>query len=298
MSAILLPMKTSTEPDWTGFARHTDRTLSAGLVPAINMDTGYANLLSDLQRQCALDLARDCCAGKPFLGGVFVRDEPAAPFDFDAYRRGIDQVQANGGTPIIFQSYGLTGQSDDDILESYRRIGEHAGKFLAFELGKMFAPFGKIYSLPVYEGLLSISSCIGAKHSSLSRAQEWQRIRLRDALRPEFKVLTGNDLAIDMVRYGSDYLLGLSTFAPEAFALRDAMWKQGDPTFYELNDVLQYLGCFAFRNPVPAYKHNAAQFLHRLKWIETPLTFPNSPARPDSDIPILQNILTRLNQFS
>ena len=32
-------------------------------------------------------------------------------------------------------------------------------------------------------------------------------------------VLTGNDLAIDMVMYGSDYLLGLSTFAPEAFAL-------------------------------------------------------------------------------
>ena len=37
-------------------------------------------------------------------------------------------------------------------------------------------------------------------------------------MRPDFLVFTGNDLAIDMVMYGSDYLLGLSTFAPDLFA--------------------------------------------------------------------------------
>ena len=94
----------------------------------------------------------------------------------------------------------------------------------------------------------------GAKHSSLRRGPEWERLRLRDAVRPEFKVFTGNDLAIDMVMYGSDYLLGLSTFAPDLFAARDRMWEAGDPGFYELNDLLQYLGFFAFRGPVPAYK--------------------------------------------
>ena len=78
----------------------------------------------------------------------------------------------------------------------------------------MFAPFGKIYSLEVYRGLLGIRQCIGAKHSSLRRELEWQRLVVRDAVRPDFLVLTGNDLAIDMVMYGSDYLLGLSTFAP------------------------------------------------------------------------------------
>ena len=31
--------------------------------------------------------------------------------------------------------------------------------------------------------------------------------------------------------------------------------------FYALNDLLQYLGTFAFRPPVPAYRHSAAQFL-------------------------------------
>jgi len=93
----------------------------------------------------------------------------------------------------------------------------------------MFAPFGKIYSLEVYRGLLSIKSCIGAKHSSLSRDLEWQRLTLRDALRPEFHVFTGNDLAIDMVMYGSDYLLGLSTFAPDLFAAATLYGKEGMP---------------------------------------------------------------------
>ena len=80
-------------------------------------------------------------------------------------------------------------------------------------------------------------------------------------------MLTGNDLAIDMVMYGSDYLLGLSTFAPDLFARRDALWRASDPTFYELNDLLQYLGWFAFRAPTPAYKHSAAQFLKLCNWI-------------------------------
>jgi len=108
--------------------------------------------------------------------------------------------------------------------------------------------------------------------------------------------LTGNDLAIDMVTYGSDYLLGLSTFAPEEFAKRDVMWEAGDAGFYELNDILQYLGFFAFRAPVPAYKHTAAQFLKLRGWIQTSLTHPQSPHRPDSDVAILENLLGQLTK--
>ena len=33
------------------------------------------------------------------------------------------------------------------------------------------------------------------------------------------------------------------------------------------NDALQYLGAFAFRPPVPAYRHSAAQFLALRGWI-------------------------------
>ncbi|MEM6364657.1 MAG: dihydrodipicolinate synthase family protein, partial [Planctomycetota bacterium] len=204
MSAILLPMQSASEPDWDGFQNHVQRTVAAGLTPAVNMDTGYANLIDDQQRQRALELAKTTCDGEDFVGGVFVGDQAGDRFDFDGYRRGIDQVVQLGGTPIIFQSYGLTGQADDDIAASYAKIGNHTDTFLAFELGKMFAPFGSIYSLSLYESLLGIQRCVGAKHSSLSRDLEWQRLRLRDRVRPDFKVLTGNDLAIDMVMYGSD----------------------------------------------------------------------------------------------
>jgi len=116
-------------------------------------------------------------------------------------------------------------------------------------------------------------------------------------VRPEFRVLTGNDLAIDMVVYGSDYLLGLSTFAPEHFALRDQFWADEDPRFYELNDLLQYLGLFAFRAPVPAYKHSAAQFLALRGRIGFGAGPPDAPRRPDSDLPILRDIAARLSQW-
>jgi hypothetical protein len=110
-------------------------------------------------------------------------------------------------------------------------------------------------------------------------------------------VLTGNDLAIDMVWYGSDYLLGLATFAPECFALRDRWWHEGDARALSLNDTLQYLGSFAFRAPVPAYKHSAAQFLKLRGMVATDLAYPNSPCRPESDVLILQEIADRLAMY-
>ena len=104
------------------------------------------------------------------------------------------------------------------------------------------------------------------------------------------------DLAIDMVVYGSDYLLGLSTFAPDVFAKRDLAWATGDPAFYELNDLLQYLGFLAFRPPVPAYKHSAAMFLKLRGWLGCDDTHPKSTKRPDSDREILADIVKRLPQ--
>ena len=112
------------------------------------------------------------------------------------------------------------------------------------------------------------------------------------------RLFIGNDLAIDMVMYGSDYLLGLATFAPEAFARRDRYWQSGDPRFYELNDLLQYLGRFAFRPPTPAYKHSALQFL-RLRGLIPPeaAVHPGSMRRPESDLLVLQSIIEQLEQL-
>ena len=232
-----------------------------------------------------------------FVAGAFVADWPGDRFNIDGYRRAADPIREHGGTPVIFQSYGLTVLHGESLGEAYGAIGEQCGPFIGFELGRMFAPFGAIYDLDSYAAMMRVEQCMGAKHSSLSRALEWQRLALRDRLRPEFLVLTGNDLAIDMVMYGSDYLLGLATFAPEAFARRDALWESGDGGFYELNDVLQYLGHFAFREPVPAYKHSAAQFLKVRGLIDSDATHPSCARRSESDVQVLREIAARLEQF-
>jgi len=287
MSAILLPFTESGDIDWRGFTAHLERTAAAGLVPAVNMDTGFVNLLDDPTKLAVLDRTKAVLDRYPFVAGAFVADRPGSPFNSEAYARAAGQIVERGGTPVIFQSHGLTGLPDDQLIASYEQIGRDCDTFIGFELGTMFAPFGRIYSLDVYRGLLGVKKCVGAKHSSLNRELEWQRLRLRDAVRPDFKVLTGNDLAIDMVMYGSDYLLGLSTFAPDLFAKRDRYWLDGDPRFYELNDVLQYLGFLAFRTPVPAYKHSAAMFLKLRGWLDSDATHPRSPTRPESDRELL-----------
>jgi dihydrodipicolinate synthase/N-acetylneuraminate lyase len=293
ISAILLPFRADGGIDWPAFTAHVRRTAAAGLVPAVNMDTGFGNLIDHAVKHEVLEHTRAELAGGRFVAGAFVQDAPGAAFDRDAYARAMEPIAAHGGTPVIFQSHGLTGQPDDAIVAAYESLGRVA-PFIGFELGTMFAPFGKIYSLEVYRGLLGLRACLGAKHSSLDRELEWRRLLLRDRVRPDFKAYTGNDLAIDMVMYGSDYLLGLSTFAPDLFARRDDYWRTGDPRFYELNDRLQYLGFFAFRDPVPAYKHSAAMFLKLRGWLDCDDTHPNSPTRPAADRPVLDGIRAQL----
>ncbi len=295
MSAVLLPFLAPGEIDWPAFDQHVARTCDAGLVPAVNMDTGYVNLLDAATRQEVLLRTQAVTNGRMFVAGAFVKDAPGNRFALDTYASRIDEIQQRGGTPVIFQSFGLTQQDDPEIVESYRQLARHCDRFIGFELGKMFAPFGQIYSESVYRVLMSLPQCLGAKHSSLRRDLEWQRLAWRDEARPDFLVLTGNDLAIDMVMYGSDYLLGLSSFAPDLFARRDAAWLAGDAAFFQFNDILQYLGFLAFRTPVPAYKHSAAMFLHHRGWIRSNLTHPDSPTRPDSDVPILAEILHQLS---
>ena len=293
ISAILLPFQENGDPDWAGFSAHVQRTVAVGLAPAVNMDTGFGNLIDDSIRRRALELTQ--AETNDFVAGAFVGDKPGAAFDDGEYLRQMEMIQHHGGTPVIFQSFGLTGQSDEAIVASYAKLASHADALVGFELSDVFAPFGKIYSMDVYRGLLGIDQLIGSKHSSLNRELEWQRLLLRDELRPEFHVFTGNDLAIDMVMYGSDYLLGLSTFAPDVFARRDAAWAAGDPAFYELNDWLQYLGFLTFRPPVPAYKHSAAMFLKLRGQIECDHTHPQSPERPESDRDILRQIVEQMS---
>jgi dihydrodipicolinate synthase/N-acetylneuraminate lyase len=295
MSAILLPFRPDRSVDWDAFAAHVARTHAAGIAPAVNMDTGYVQLIDDATRRQALAIARETVGSGEIVAGACVVDAAGAAFDEAAYGRQLEMIAAAGGIPVIFPSFGLTTGSDADFIARLRRLAARVERFIGFELSTAFVPSGRVLGLAAYGDLLAIPNCIGAKHSSLSRRLEWQRLSLRDRLRPEFHIFTGNDLAIDMVRYGSDWLLGLSTAWPEAFARRDAWWAAGDARFDELDDALQALGDFAFRHPVPAYKHSMAQALHLRGLLATDEPHPDSPRRPASDREIIATILARID---
>jgi dihydrodipicolinate synthase/N-acetylneuraminate lyase len=294
ISAIFLPFTPTGEIDWPAFTAHVTRTAEVGLTPAVNMDTGHVERLDMARKRIILRKTREILGNQHFVAGAFIGDKPGDEYDRSAYLFQMEAVAAQGATPVLFPSYGLASLNDDDLVDNVIELCRHCDRFIAFELGTMFAPFGKIFSAEVLTGLMKIKQCIGLKHSSLERELEWERLQLRDRFRPDFKVFTGNDLAIDMVMYGSDYLLGLSSFAPDFFALRDKYWENGDPTFYEINDTLQYLGAFAFRDPVPAYKHSAAMFLKLRGWIGNDAPLPSAPARPDSDREVLRGIMKQL----
>lgn len=294
ISAVLLPYLSDGRPDWAAFRGLVDRTWTAGLTPAVNMDTGYVNLITREERARVLAETVEVGRGRRFVAGGFIEGETGDPVRL--YLREVASIRAAGGTPILFQSSALAALDEDGIYGVYAGVAAEGGPMLAFELGTMFAPFGRIYSDDLFRRIMSLEPFIGAKHSSLDRLVEWRRLDLRDRHRPGFKIYTGNDLAIDMVFYGSDYLLGLSAFHVEAFAARDRLWRAGDPRAMAINDLLQYLGQLAFRAPVPAYKHSAAQFLKHRGLIRDDCPHPRGAVRPESDVDLLGDIADRLER--
>jgi dihydrodipicolinate synthase/N-acetylneuraminate lyase len=275
------------------FQRHLLATHRAGLMNAVNMDTGYVNYLSDAEQHEVLRWTRGALGdGVPFVAGAYIekRDGDVVAL----YRRQMDLIVKFGGIPILFQTARLHGKSDHDKIAAYRDACRGYADVLGFELGRMFAPNGEIFSEATLRGLMEIPELKGIKHSSLDRLTELGRLAMRDAVRPGLRIYTGNDLGIDMIEYGSDYLLGLATFAPEKFAERDRLWATNDPAYYALADALQHLGNVAFRDPVPAYKHSAATFLHLLGRISSSEPHPKNPRRPPWEPEILRDCARRL----
>ena len=293
IAAALLPYSADGRVAVEAFQKHLQATQSAGLMNAVNMDTGYVNYLTESEKKEVLRWARESLGKEvPFVAGAYIEGQPG---DIVAlYRKQMDDIVERGGTPILFQTSQLHGKAAKEKAATYQAICRGFPSVLAFELGQMFAPNGEVFDEETVRRLMDIPEIQGLKHSSLDRRIELQRLALRDACRPDFRIYTGNDLGINMIEYGSDYLLGLATFAPEKFAERDRLWERGDPAYYSLSDALQYLGNVAFRDPVPAYKHSAAVFLHLTGRIPTDCAHPKNPTRPPWDREILEDCARRL----
>jgi len=293
IAAALLPFETDGRIAVQSFQNHLLATHRAGLMNAVNMDTGYVNYLSEAEKVEVLRWTRGALGKNvQFVAGAYIEGQTGDVVDL--YRKQMDAIVAHGGVPILFQTSRLHGKSAQDKAAAYQAICRGYEHVLAFELGSMFAPNGEIFDEETFRRLLDIPEIKGIKHSSLDRIIELGRLALRDAHRPDFRIYTGNDLGIDMIEYGSDYLLGLATFAPEKFAERDKLWGTGDPAYYALSDALQYLGNVAFRTPVPAYKHSAAVFLHITSRIPSDSPHPKNPKRPVWEAEILRDCARRL----
>jgi 4-hydroxy-tetrahydrodipicolinate synthase len=296
MAAMLLPFTKAGEIAEDAFAACIEETVAAGLTPAVNMDTGYVQLLTRAERTRVLRLASATLNGRPFVAGAFIDHQEGDPVDL--YRRELDLIGECRGTPILFQSARLRDASAAQLQEVYARAVAGVASAYAFELSPRFAPQGMIWSTEAVRVLMDIPQLRGMKHSSLDRLLELKRLALRDQVRPDFRILSGNDLGIDMIEYGSDYLLGLAAFCPGKFAERDRLWEAGDPAYLPLHDALQHLGNVAFRGPLPAYKHSAAIFLHLLGKIPTARTHPHAAHRPDWERAILEECARRLAELT
>jgi dihydrodipicolinate synthase/N-acetylneuraminate lyase len=280
ISAVLLPYTPAGRIDWQAFEAHLRRTRAAGLDVAVNMDTGFGDLLSETEREQVLDVTRQVLGDAVFYAGAYARTGEAGPA---AYEPALSAIEVRGAVPVIVQCPAMHALGPAEKEDFYRRVCARVSQALAFELGPVFAPHGEIWDEETFARILEIPQLVGAKHSSLDRSVEFRRLAARERLRPDFRIYTGNDLAIDMVLYGSDYLLGLSTFAPGAFAARDRALADDDESFLARNDALQHLGNVGFRAPVPAYKHSAAMYLHITGALESDAIHPRAPKRPATE---------------
>ena len=218
MSAVLVPYTADGAIDWAAVEAHIARTHAAGLTPAVNMDTGYVQLLAAPTQERVLDLAA-AVTGGAFVAGAYVADAPGAPFDLDAYARRRDAIASRGGTPVIFPSHGLNELDDDgwvDALDRDRRSARPVHRVRARRDVRAVRSHRVARRVPRAAWRSRSASAPSTPRSAGSSSGTASRSATRTG--PTSMVLTGNDLAIDMVMYGSDYLLGLSTFAPEEFA--------------------------------------------------------------------------------
>ncbi len=292
IAAALLPFEADGRIAVEAFQKHLTETNEAGLTNAVNMDTGYVNYLTPQERLKVLEWSSEILKTDTFIAGAYIEG-----LDGDIvslYRNQMDQIVAHGGTPIIFQTKRLQGKEPREKIAVYRAICRDYREVLGFELDQVFAANGEIFDDETIHGLMEIPELKGLKHSSLDRRRELGRLTMRNDVRPDFRIYTGNDLGINMIEYGSDYLLGLATFAPEKFAERDHLWENGDPSYYTLSDNLQHLGNIAFRTPIPAYKHSAAIFLNLLRKIPSDHAHPLNPTRPGWEADILRDCAQRL----
>jgi len=185
ISAALLPFEANGRIAVEAFQNHLMATQRAGLMNAVNMDTGYINFLSEAEKLDVLRWTWEALGpGAAFVGGAYIEGQTGDLVGL--YRKEMDAIVAQGGIPILFQTSALHERTPGEKAAVYREVCKGYPQVLAFELGQMFAPNGEVFDKETVRRLMDIPEIKGMKHSSLDRMVEVERLALRDAHRPDF----------------------------------------------------------------------------------------------------------------
>jgi hypothetical protein len=99
IAAALLPYEADGSVAVEAFEKHLADTHRAGLMNAVNMDTGYVNYLTDAEKQDVLRWTREALGdGVPFVAGAYIENQ--AGDIVTLYRQQIEPIVCAGGIPI------------------------------------------------------------------------------------------------------------------------------------------------------------------------------------------------------
>jgi len=148
IAAALLPFEMNGRVAVEAFQNHLRATHSAGLMNAVNMDTGYVNLLCEAETLDVLRWTREALGGNvPFVAGAYIEGQDGDVVTL--YRKQMDAIVVHGGIPILFQTSRLHGKPSAEKAAVYAAASRGYSQVLAFELGSMFAPSGTGCGPPV-----------------------------------------------------------------------------------------------------------------------------------------------------
>src|SRR5271169_7010609 len=106
IAAALLPYEENGQVAVAAFQRHLVSTHRAGLMNAVNMDTGYVNYLSDAEKLEVLGWTREALGkGVPFVAGSYIEGSKGDVVVL--YQQQMDAIVKQGGIPILFQTTRL-----------------------------------------------------------------------------------------------------------------------------------------------------------------------------------------------
>src|SRR5262249_28149660 len=121
IAAALLPYDANGRLAVDFFQHHLVATQRAGLMNAVNMDTGYVNYLSDPEKAEVLGWAHEALGkGAPFVAGAYIEGQDGDIIQL--YRREMDRIVLFGGIPILFQTARLHGKSPHEKIATYQAI--------------------------------------------------------------------------------------------------------------------------------------------------------------------------------